>query len=198
MKFHVIGPNKARLEALQEEWDKDVKKNPDPVVTAAFTDRSVPNLSSIVVVAEFKDKRILLTGDARGDDIYASLKSGGYLDGDGNVHFDVIKMPHHGSNRNITKKWLEQVTADNYIISANGEHGNPDADTIAWVCQARGDDPYTIYMTNEKMVDPKDGRQVGKQVKKALTDNPGAKRKVVFRKDEDTSVMVDLLAEVTY
>jgi hypothetical protein len=198
LKLHVIGPSLDRLKALQVEWDKHVKAHPDPVVTAAFVDRSVPNLSSIVVIAELDGKRMLLTGDARGDDILDGLKAGGFLDASGKVHFDLIKMPHHGSSRNMTQKWLEDVTADHYVISANGEHGNPDTDTMTWLCKARGDAKYTIHLTNEVMVDPKDGRQVSQLMKQAFAKNPGTGRQVVYRGEAKLSVIADVMDPVTY
>jgi hypothetical protein len=60
-------------EALQEAHDKWLREQPkkqkDPQgALAAFVDQSVPNLSSIVVLAELGGKRMLLTGDACGED----------------------------------------------------------------------------------------------------------------------------------
>ena len=55
-------------------------RRPSEATVAAYLDRSVFNLSSIVILAEFKRKRMLLTGDARGDDILAGLRSSGLLD----------------------------------------------------------------------------------------------------------------------
>jgi hypothetical protein len=198
LKLHVIGPNRQHLADLKESWDKDVAARPDPVVVASFVDRSVPNLSSIVVVAEFQAKRMLLTGDARGDFIRDGLKAAGFLDPDDKVHFDVIKMPHHGSNRDMRLDWLQNITADHYVISANGQFGNPDDDTIGWICQARGDDPYTIHLTNENMLDPKTQADVGKLVKAALAANPGANRTVNFRGAKEASVKADVLEPVRY
>ena len=40
---------------------------------AAFSDSSVANLSSIVVLAECGGKTMMLTGDARGDDIISGV-----------------------------------------------------------------------------------------------------------------------------
>ena len=129
LTLHVIAPLKQRIEKLRTKWEEDVRKHPDPVVVAAFADQSVPNLSSIVVVAGFQGKRMLLTGDARGNDISEGLGAAGFLDGQGRAHFDVLKMPHHGSSRNITQDWLSKITAEHYVISANGQYGNPDPDT---------------------------------------------------------------------
>ncbi len=198
LKLHVIGPNRLHLADLKDSWDKDVAAHPDPVVVASFVDRSVPNLSSIVVVAEFQGKRMLLTGDARGDFIRDGLKAAGFLDDDGKIHVDVIKMPHHGSNRDMRLDWLQKITADHYVISANGQFSNPDDDTIAWICQARGDDSYTIHMTNEDMHDPKAQKDIGKLVKAALAANPGANRTVDFRKAKAASVKAEVLDPLSY
>ena len=47
---------------------------------AAFVDKSVPNLSSIVVLAELGGKSMLLTGDARGDKILEGMELAGLLE----------------------------------------------------------------------------------------------------------------------
>jgi len=201
LTFHVLCPSKKRLEALGKEWEKDVKKHPDKAVVASFTDRSVANLSSIVVLAEMKaggkTKRMLLTGDARGDDILAGLADSGLMK-DGAIHIDLLKFPHHGSNRNMDQTFLEKVTADHYVISANGEHDNPDPEIFEWLAAARGKDPYTIYLTNEHLFEPKKRRDIEKIVKKALADHPSPKRKVVFRKDAELSLKVDLMDPVKF
>ncbi|MEO8661456.1 MAG: hypothetical protein ABI693_23505 [Bryobacteraceae bacterium] len=198
LKLRVIGPNRKHLDDLLKSWKKDVAAHPDPVVVASFVDKGVPNLSSIVAIAEFQGKRILLTGDARGDFIRDGLNAAGLLDADDRAHFDIIKMPHHGSNRNMELGWLQKITADHYVISANGQFGNPDEETIAWICQARGDDPYTIHLTNEDMVDTKAGVDVGARVKAALAAHPGANRVVNFRKPDEGSVKANVLDEVAY
>ncbi len=132
LKFHIVAPSLKRLEALHADWEKHVKKNPTDAKVAAFADRSVANLSSIVVVADLEGKTMLLTGDARGDDILAGLTDAGFIASakKGKAHFDVIKMPHHGSSRNMTLDFLRRIAADHYVISANGEHDNPDAETV--------------------------------------------------------------------
>lgn len=198
LKLRVLGPNRKHLDDLLKAWKKDVAAHPDPVVVASFVDKAVPNLSSIVAVAEFQGKRILLTGDARGDFVRDGLNAAGLLDADGRVHFDVIKMPHHGSNRNMELGWLQKITADHYVISANGQFGNPDDDTVSWICQARGDDPYTIHFTNEDMVDPKTDIDVGARVKAALAAHPNENRVVNFRKSGEGSVKANVLDEVAY
>lgn len=57
----------------------------------------------------------------------------------GRAHFDVIKAPHHGSDRNIKKTFFRKVTADRHILSANGRDGNPDLATLIWLVEAAKD-----------------------------------------------------------
>jgi beta-lactamase superfamily II metal-dependent hydrolase len=152
LKATIVGPLEDQLRALQTEWDKVVKKKQDATpkdhaaAIAAYVDRSVANLSSIVVLADLDGKRILLTGDARGDFVLEGLKAAGALDG--TLHVDVLKVPHHGSNRDVEVDFFEQVTADHYVISADGRDGNPDAETLEMIAAARGKDEFTIHLTN--------------------------------------------------
>jgi Metallo-beta-lactamase superfamily len=137
--LRVVGPNQANLDALRVEWLKWLAKTErqmasDPS-TMANSDKSVPNLSSIVLLAECDGKTILLTGDARSDHILAGLEQAGLLT-NGKLHVDILKVAHHGSNRNATAKFFKTVTADTYAISANGKHDNPDYDTLKWIVEA--------------------------------------------------------------
>ena len=153
MTFTVIGPMQPEVLALQKAHDaflktKDKKKGTGPL--AAFTDTSVPNLSSLVVLAEAGKKRILLTGDARGDKVLQGLELAGFLKADkkSTMHVDIFKVPHHGSDRNADPVLFERVTADHYVFSGNGEHGNPERETLEMLLDARGEDEeFTIHLT---------------------------------------------------
>ena len=79
------------------------------------------------MLAECEGKRMLLTGDARDDHILAGLDEAGIAK-DGKTHVDILKLPHHGSIRNMRPEFFERVTADHYVISANGRDGNPETD----------------------------------------------------------------------
>lgn len=176
----VVGPSKARLEALQDEWDAKLKKAGLGVPAgevAAFADQSPPNLSSIVVLAEADGKRMLLTGDARGDFVIDGLRTAGLLDQQGKIHVDILKLPHHGSDRNVSTAFFRTVKADHYVISADGTNSNPDIPTLKMISTARTDDDFTIHLTNreQRLVDffaqeKQNGRNYG----------------VVFRKNNDT------------
>ncbi len=156
VRLTVVGPTKANLDALRQEWEDWLDEHEEDIGTGrmnlmANADQSVPNLSSICVVAEADGRRILLTGDARSDHVLAGLASKAFLDDAGSVHFDVLKLPHHGSDRNMTKTFFKKVTADRYVISANGKYGNPDLATLIWLVEAAKEQSRTpeIFLTNQ-------------------------------------------------
>ena len=149
LSFTVIGPPKQRVAELREEWDKQIK-NMGVARQAAFVDDSVFNLASIVVLARVEDRTMLLTGDARGDDILEGLTTANLL-GTGRCHVDLLKVPHHGSDRNVSTEFFRLVTADHYIVSANGQNGNPDVAMLQMLSEARqGDDDFTVHLTNQE------------------------------------------------
>jgi hypothetical protein len=138
LRLRVVGPNQQNLEELRKKWLKwlaDAEKNMASPTTLANADQSVPNLSSIVLLAEYGKKTILLTGDARSDHLLKGLEQAGQLTG-GKLHVDVLKVAHHGSNRNHTATFFKKVTADTYVISANGKDDNPDYETLKWIVEA--------------------------------------------------------------
>ena len=151
MNFTVAGPMKAEMVALQKDHDAWLKKHKDDkkkkAALASFTDTSVPNLSSIVVLAEVDKQRMLLTGDARGDKILKGLELVGLLKPGGTMHVDILKMPHHGSDRNIDPIFFQRITADHYVFSGDGEHGNPERETLQMLLDESGDADFTIHLT---------------------------------------------------
>lgn len=144
LELVVTGPTQANLARLQADWAEWLTKREndpraaDPTVMAN-SDISVPNLSSIQLLARADGKTLLLTGDARSDHLLQGLKTAGLLDAAGTLHVDVLKLPHHGSDRNVTKEFFRTVTADTYVISADGRNGNPDPDTLKWIVESAKD-----------------------------------------------------------
>ncbi len=151
LSFTIIGPSRKRVAEYQEQWDKDLKKilekESESAKATAFEDDSPFNLASICVLAQMKGKRMLLTGDARGDFVIEGLESEGLLGETEPLHIHILKVPHHGSDRNVEVSFFERITADHYIISADGEHGNPERETLEMIARARGTDEYRIYFT---------------------------------------------------
>jgi hypothetical protein len=152
LKITVLGPLKGELQALQAEHDKWLKKSgkakdsPEAAL-AAFSDKEVANLSSIVALVESGRKRILLTGDARGDKVLEGARQAGLLDAQGRMQVDILKVPHHGSDRNVAPSFFEAITARHYVFSGNGEHGNPERATLQMLLDARGDAELDLHFT---------------------------------------------------
>jgi hypothetical protein len=149
LSFTVAGPMKPEIEALQASHDAFLKTKEDrtEAALASFTDTSVPNLSSLVLLAEVKGRRILLTGDARGDKILEGLELAGLMEPGCTLKVDVLKMPHHGSDRNMEQGFLERILADHYVFSGDGKHGNPERAVMEMLQRARPDAAYAIHLT---------------------------------------------------
>ncbi len=153
--LQITGPTQLNLNQLQADWEQWLDTHEDAVGTddpfvMANSDRSVPNLSSITFLAEADGKRILFTGDGRRDHLLQGLGAAGLLDAGGLLHVDVLKLAHHGSNRNTTKTFFKKVTADLYVASANGKDDNPDLATLIWLVEAAKEQNRTprIFVTN--------------------------------------------------
>jgi hypothetical protein len=144
LSYRIVGPTQANLDELRAEWEAWLDEQETKIAAgelAAMSDKSVPNLSSIQMLVEAKDadgtkRRLLLTGDGRGDHLLSALEDAELLDDEGGIDVDVLKVPHHGSDRNATRAFFERVRARTYVISANGKHGNPDLPTMRLIVDA--------------------------------------------------------------
>lgn len=142
LKLHVVGPSRDMLADLQHEWEKWLAKQKkaeekaaDAQTVARELDKSVPNLSSIMLLVEGEGKTALLTGDGRGDHLLQGLEQAGFMQPGGTLHVDLFKLPHHGSSRNISAELFERITADTYVICADGRDDNPDLQTLEWLVE---------------------------------------------------------------
>jgi beta-lactamase superfamily II metal-dependent hydrolase len=152
--FHLLGPTKKNLDKLKEEW-KDWHHGKKQIQNSEFEllqilDKSIPNLASIVFLAQIKNRMILFTGDCLGRDIIEVLSKNAMLDKQGKFHVDILKVPHHGSDRNTSIEFFNIIHADYYIISANGRDDNPSFNTLKWIIESSRNDNNTkkIIFTN--------------------------------------------------
>lgn len=161
MKVTVLGPNSEGLRNLHDEWTKvmeeahltpgnlaearerlkdDRRFKPgwlgtidlEKIGNTAFKqDKSASNGSSIILLAEYDSKRVLLTGDAFPSNIIKGLQKVPGFSGS-RVAIDMLKIPHHGSKNNNNKDLFKAVDSDSYLVSTNGEKFNhPDDEGIA-------------------------------------------------------------------
>ena len=71
------------------------------------------------------------------------------LDKNGKFYVDVLKVPHHGSDRNTSAEFFDTVIANYYIISANGRDDNPSLNTLRWIIETgKTRRPKKIILTN--------------------------------------------------
>ena len=148
---------------------------------------------------------MLLTGDARGDFVIKGLVAAGILDDEqGSLKVDILKLPHHGSDRNVEESFFEQLTADHYVISADGLHHNPDVPTLRMLAKARGDEPYTLHLTFEEKAfentSAKTKKEALEEVDDWITNEKPDNCKIVYRDvaNGDFSVAINLGSELTF
>ena len=141
LNFYILGPTQKNLEKLRKIWEDWVRSHVQVGVTLKdyevlqILDASITNLSSIMFLVEFEGKKILFTGDGVGRDVLDILSEKKMLNSEGRLHVDILKVPHHGSERNVSEQFFEMVTADVYLISANGRDDNPSFATLKWIIE---------------------------------------------------------------
>lgn len=206
LTLRVLLPDQERLDGLWKEWrelleDQAKRAREKKAKVAAFADDSLTNLASIVALATCGGKSILLTGDARGDHLEDAVRKAG-LRFTIDEPLDVLKVPHHGSSANMEVSTFELLPARHYVFSADGDHRNPDIETLEMLFAARkrlGSDGFTLHFTNERMVftdrRTRETTDIGKAVKAFLAKQKRARRKfaVNYREADAHSLVIDLL-----
>lgn len=97
--------------------------------TTSDKDESVTNGSSIAFLFDFGGASVLLAADAHASVL---LETSANLDGGRPRAVEILKLPHHGSARNVTVDLLKAFPASTYVVSADGKkNGHPDDLAIA-------------------------------------------------------------------
>ena len=94
-----------------------------------ISDSSISNQASVVFTFTYGDCKILFTGDAWDESIPAGS-------------FDIVKLPHHGSARNVSDELLKRLNTDAFLICADGT-SHPNKQTVAKLLKIKG--KATIY-----------------------------------------------------
>ena len=108
------------------------------------------NASSITCIVEFNDKKMLFLGDSIPSIVEAQLREI-FDETKFPIHFDAIKVAHHGSAKNINNELLDIIDSEHYFISTNGNiYGHPDIETIAKIIVRKTKDfSRNLYFTNK-------------------------------------------------
>lgn len=153
LKVTMLSPDAAHLAAMGLKWEAHrrtteagragvrggAKTARSPVelpiavedfVADGATDTELSNGTSIAFVAEWRDRRVLLGGDAHPDLLTSSLEP--LVEEGGRYRLDLIKASHHGSKKNTSRQLIEIIDCRQIAISTNGSlHQHPDLESIA-------------------------------------------------------------------
>lgn len=154
LRLTALSPDSRKLKSMVGTWEKAVRAAglvpgdgkselaPPPglealgsddinAIAAARTGRDTAkaNGTSIALLAEYDGRRILLGADAHPNVLTRSLQK---LEGGAKVHLDLLKVPHHGSQANVTTDLLGAVDCHSFLISTDGTKFNhPDPVAVA-------------------------------------------------------------------
>ncbi|MCU1244794.1 MAG: hypothetical protein JWN02_704 [Acidobacteria bacterium] len=190
LKLTILGPSRDRLVDLQKDWMKQIKKapkKPSAAKVVEYVDKSAPNLGSIIVLATDGKRKILLTGDGRGDFILEGIENAKLMKKN-QFPVDVLKVPHHGSIRDLEADFFQRIPAKDYVISANGKFANPDIETLELMLSTLGNASYTIHLTYP--VDAFSADYDRKTLQKMIDGSAKKKYKIVPRDPNAKSVML--------
>lgn len=142
MKLHVLAPDhdvsyeyKPKLPdeygVENADWIIDLKTLVNNVDDDDL-DEGGPNSQSIVILVECEDKKVLLPGDCTPKELFDALRAYNGIKGTP-MKLDLMKLPHHGSRRNITKEICSEIECSNYVISTivNKKYCFPNKESVA-------------------------------------------------------------------
>jgi competence protein ComEC len=98
---------------------------PDSVTASTATDA---NEASVVILAEYRGARLMLTGDAERDEEWRIVERFG-----GRLRADVLKVGHHGSATSSSDIFLDEVRPRVALVSvgAGNRYGHPSPEVLA-------------------------------------------------------------------
>lgn len=97
------------------------------------------NDSSLVILAEYYGRKVLLTGDMAEEEIKGIQARGE------SWNADFLKIPHHGSKGSLTPEFFDAMTPQGVIISVGrNNYGHPSAEVLSY-WQERG---VPVYRTD--------------------------------------------------
>lgn len=168
MKITILSPDAKRLSQLREKYSNnrplckyetdeasveagsvsdDFSTPLDKFKLANFQeDTSVENASSIAAVFEYGGKRILWLSDSVPSVVTHSLYKLGYSETN-KIHCEAVLLSHHGSAANNSVDLFKMMSANRYIISADGinRHCLPNKETIARLVATSSILPVSLY-----------------------------------------------------
>lgn len=119
-------------------------------------DESGPNSQSIVILVEYADKKILLPGDCTPKELYGALHTYNSIHGT-SLKLDLMKLPHHGSKRNIMRDLFTEINCKKFVVSTNvnKKYSFPHKESIAKIICYRGNmgEKVEVYFNYQESMD---------------------------------------------
>ncbi|VEI63148.1 DNA internalization-related competence protein ComEC/Rec2 [Serratia fonticola] len=155
LSMTVLSPNEEHLQLLRDKWEIAEQEYNKRNYGNGFVSTSrkkfriefnefifdsekkpendILNVSSIALLIEHKNIKILMLGDAHSSVISEQLKLILEDRKVGKLKVDIIKISHHGSKHNTSYKLLNLVKCNKFIISTDGSapYNHPDQETIS-------------------------------------------------------------------
>lgn len=114
------------------------------VQSKIILDNSPTNGSSIAICINYKGRNLLFLADGHPDILYENIYNLGI------EKFDLVKVPHHGSRKNMTLKLSEILKSDRFLISTNGnKHTHPNLESLAKLMYMNKDMSKRFYFNYE-------------------------------------------------
>lgn len=148
----ILSPSNDRLQSSLAKWDgeerkirtrsrytaksatsHDYKTRIDEFNLSNFSpDRSVENQSSIALLIEHRQRRIMLTADSDPAQLAASLRGLG-CSTESKLRLDLMQLPHHGSKHNLNDELISLIECEHFVVSADAynRHNLPNKEALA-------------------------------------------------------------------
>lgn len=140
--------NNVDYENVQEMVSANVltKEKIERMATSRYSyDYTDENMESIAFVLVCGNKKMLFLSDAN---IEVCRKNLEQIYGNTPLKINLIKLPHHGSKRNISMRFLKQYYSDSYLISVGETKLRPSMETIAMILVNDYEENKKIYIVN--------------------------------------------------
>lgn len=107
----------------RSDWNKSLTEL-EKYITDKSLDTQIPNQSSIVLLLEYNKKKGLLTGDVTPKRLQSIISKLYKENGNKLIPLEFIKLPHHGSHRNISEDIISKISCTKYVICTDGNNHN--------------------------------------------------------------------------
>lgn len=154
MKIHILSPTPSIITELRNKYQLNIPFEENEICTISHAtsavgydynkkiedfnidefneDNSLENRSSISLLFEFQNKKILWLADSHPSVIVNSLTKMKYDNNDPLI-CDCMILSHHASKNNNSSLLFDMIRCDKYIITSNGEnkHSLPNKEVLA-------------------------------------------------------------------